>query len=107
VRIVKGDTVSGDIDKEVIRRIVRQHLNEVRSCYNQALSRNPNLEGRVVVQFTITDVGSVPKAIVQENATKDSSVARCIADAVERWTFPRGGKSGIALVSYPFMLSRG
>jgi hypothetical protein len=106
-RIEKGAEVSGDIDKDVIRRVVRGHLNEIRSCYNAGLARNPNLEGRVIVKFTITDTGIVAKAIVQENATQDANVAKCIAEAVERWEFPRSGKSGIAMVSYPFMLTRG
>jgi hypothetical protein len=107
-RIDKGDTVIGeDIDRDLIRRVVRGHLNEVRSCYNEGLARNPNLEGRVIVQFTITNMGTVAKAIVQENATSDGNTAKCIAKAVERWKFPRGGKGGLAIVTYPFMLSQG
>jgi pSer/pThr/pTyr-binding forkhead associated (FHA) protein len=103
-RVGKG-TVTGDIDKDMIRRIVRAHLNEVRSCYNAGLSRNPNLEGRVTVQFAIIGTGTVSSAVVQENTTKDDSTASCIAKAVKRWKFPRVGKGGTALVSYPFLLT--
>jgi pSer/pThr/pTyr-binding forkhead associated (FHA) protein len=98
-------TVTGDIDKDMIRRIVRAHLNEVRSCYNTGLTRNPNLEGRVTVQFSIIGTGKVASSVVQENTTKDSAVADCIAKAVKRWSFPRVGKGGTALVSYPFLLT--
>jgi hypothetical protein len=103
-RVGKG-TVSGDIDKDMIRRIVRAHLNEVRSCYNAGLSRNPNLEGRVTVQFAIIGSGVVSSSVVQENTTKDDATANCIAKAVKRWKFPRVGKGGTALVSYPFLLT--
>ena len=103
-RVGKG-TVNGDIDKDMIRRIVRAHLNEVRSCYNTGLTRNPNLEGRVSVQFSIIGTGKVASSVVQENTTKDSAVADCIAKAVKRWTFPRVGKGGTALVTYPFLLT--
>jgi hypothetical protein len=103
-RVGKG-SVTGDIDKDMIRRIVRAHLNEVRSCYNAGLTRNPNLEGRVTVQFSIVGTGKVASSVVQENTTKDSSVADCIAKAVKRWSFPRVGKGGTALVSYPFLLT--
>ncbi|WP_258183116.1 AgmX/PglI C-terminal domain-containing protein [Enhygromyxa salina] len=102
-RVGKGK-VTGDIDKDMIRRIVRAHLNEVRSCYNAGLTRNPSLEGRVTIQFSIVGTGKVSSSVVQENTSKDSSVANCIAKAVKRWKFPRVGKGGTALVSYPFML---
>ncbi len=97
--------ITGDIDKDLIRRIVRAHINEVRGCYNGALSKNPNLEGRVTIQFSIVGNGKVASATVQENTTKDSKVGNCIAKAVKRWKFPRVGGGGTALVSYPFRLT--
>lgn len=98
--------VDGDIDRDLIRRIVRSHINEVRSCYNAGLTRNPNLSGRVMIQFSIVGSGKVGRAVVQQNTTKDKSVANCIAQAVKRWKFPRTGNGGTALVSYPFKLSQ-
>jgi hypothetical protein len=103
-RVGKGK-VDGDIDKDLIRRIVRAHLNEVRSCYNAGLTRNPGLQGRVTIQFSIVGSGKVSSSVVADNTTKDSSVANCIAKAVKRWKFPRVGRGGTALVSYPFMLN--
>ena len=100
----KGE-VKGVIDKDMIRRIVRAHINEIRSCYNAGLTRNPNLEGRVKIQFSIVGTGRVGAALVQENSTRDSQVGNCIAKAVKRWKFPRPGGGGTAMVSYPFRLS--
>jgi hypothetical protein len=65
VRQAKAE-VQGALDKDIIRRIVRAHINEVRYCYNQALARDPNAKGRVAVQFTIGGTGKVPSAVVQE-----------------------------------------
>jgi hypothetical protein len=105
-RIDKDTDVSGDISKDVVRRVVHGHLMEVRRCYNLALAKNPHLEGRVTIQFMINEMGKVPKSIVQDNDTKDAAVGKCIADAAKRWTFPRGGSGGIALITYPFMLTQ-
>jgi hypothetical protein len=99
--------VTGDIDKDLIRRIVRAHINEVRSCYNAGLTRDPNLGGRVTIQFSIVGNGKVSSSVVQENTTRDSGVANCIAKAVKRWKFPRVNNGGTALVSYPFRLTAG
>jgi TonB family protein len=99
--------VQGALDKDIIRRIVRAHINEVRSCYNAGLTKNPNLQGRVAVNFVITGTGKVGSSVVQESTIKDSSVGNCIAQAVKRWTFPKPRGGGNVIVTYPFNLSPG
>jgi len=106
VRQAKAE-VQGALDKDIIRRIVRAHINEVRYCYNQALARDPNAKGRVAVQFTIGGTGKVPTAVVQESTMKDPAVGSCIAQAVKRWTFPKPEGGGSVIVSYPFVLEPG
>jgi hypothetical protein len=100
-------TIKGTMDKDIIRRIVRAHINEVRYCYNQGLARDPNLKGRVSIQFNIGPTGSVPVAVVAESTVKDSNVSNCIAKAVKRWTFPKPPGGGSAVVTYPFVLEPG
>ena len=106
VRQAKAE-VKGALDKDIIRRIVRAHINEVRYCYNQGLVRDPNLKGRVSVQFTIGPTGNVPVAVVQETSLKDGSVGQCIAKAVKRWKFPKPEGGGNVVVTYPFVLEAG
>ncbi len=106
VRQAKAE-VQGALDKDIIRRIVRAHINEVRYCYNQALARDPNAKGRVAVQFTIGGTGKVPSAVVQESTMKDAGVGNCIAQAVRRWTFPKPEGGGSVIVTYPFVLEPG
>ncbi len=96
-------TVEGALDKDIIRRIVRAHINEIRYCYNQGLARDPSLRGRVEVQFTINEAGKVPTAVVASTTLKDASVGTCVAQAVKRWTFPKP-KGGNVVVTYPFVL---
>jgi TonB family protein len=99
--------VKGALDKDIIRRIVRAHIMEVRHCYNQGLVRDPNLKGRVAVQFTIGPTGKVPVAVVAQSSLKDGSVANCVAKAVKRWTFPKPQGGGNVVVTYPFVLEPG
>ncbi|PRQ05384.1 AgmX/PglI C-terminal domain-containing protein [Enhygromyxa salina] len=106
VRQAKAE-VQGALDRDIIRRIVRAHINEVRSCYNAGLTKNPNLEGRVAVNFVITGTGKVGSSVVQESTIKDTSVANCIAKAVKRWQFPKPRGGGNVIVTYPFNLSPG
>jgi hypothetical protein len=102
VRQAKAE-VQGGLDKDIIRRIVRAHINEIRYCYNQALRRDPWAKGRVAIQFTIGSTGKVPSAVVRETTMKDAGVGNCMAQAVRRWTFPKPTTASV-IVTYPFVL---
>ncbi len=97
-------SVQGSLDKEVIRRVIRQHIGEVKLCYEEQLKTNPSLAGRVMAHFTIGPDGKVTDSSIQETSLKSPACEKCIADAVRGWEFPkpRGGK---VVVSYPFVLA--
>jgi outer membrane biosynthesis protein TonB len=96
--------VRGALDKEIIRRIIRRHINEVKFCYEKELAKKPDLYGRVMIQFTISGTGAVVSSIVQSSTMNNSSVEQCIAGAVHRWEFPKPQGGGVVIVSYPFVL---
>ncbi len=105
--ILIGDaSVTGALDKEIIRREIRRHLNEVRYCYEQGLVHKPQLQGRLVVRFTIAPTGRVLAAAPQSSTLGMASVENCIVQAVQRWQFPQPARGGLAMVSYPFLFSR-
>jgi hypothetical protein len=95
-------TVRGSLDKEIIRRVVHQHINEVKFCYEQELARKPALAGRISVQFAISPVGQVITSVMQSTSMDDAHVENCVVNAVRRWEFPKPLGGGIAIVLYPF-----
>ena len=95
----------GGLDKETIRRVIRQHLNEIKFCYDQGLQRNPDLYGRVVVSFTISPIGKVIVSAVQQSTLGNPQVEQCTTGAVRRWEFPKPERSGVVMVNYPFMFN--
>ena len=97
--------VRGSLSKEVIRRIIRRHINEVRFCYEQELNQRPDLEGRVTISFIISPTGAVQSSAVAQSTMGNARVEQCIATAVRRWTFPSPEGGGIVVVNYPFMLT--
>lgn len=98
---------TGSLDKDEIRRVVREHLKEVRACYESALLRNRDLRGRVTVRFTISPTGSIADASVASNELGDAEVAECIRKAVTTWGFPEPEGNGNVVVTYPFDLQAG
>ena len=97
--------VRGSLDKEIIRRIIRRHINEVRYCYEQELTRNASLGGRLTVQFTIAPSGEVMTTQLQTSTVGNARVEGCTVQAVRRWEFPKPLDGGIAIVTYPFVLT--
>ena len=97
--------VAGTLDEDVIRRIVRAHINEVRYCYNQGLAEDPELSGRVVVEMKIDGTGTAAASV--DSTDLEGDVPQCIADAASRWAFPRPADGGTVVVHYPFVLEAG
>ncbi len=97
--------VKGSLSKEVIRRVIRQHINEIRFCYEQVLATKPDLAGRVSIQFVISATGAVTGSKVADSTLGSSTAEQCIAKAVQRWTFPSPEGGGVVIVTYPFVLA--
>lgn len=96
--------ILGSLSGEAIRRVVRQHLNEVRFCYEQGLMQNPSIEGRVQISWIINGDGRVASSAVASTSMNNARVESCIAQAVRRWTFPQPEGGGSVGVNYPFVL---
>lgn len=97
--------VRGSLDKEIIRRIIRRHINEVKYCYEQELVKRPELGGRILVQFVISPMGAVTSSVLQNSTLGNARVENCVVQAVRRWEFPKPLGGGIVIVSYPFVLN--
>ena len=106
VRSAKA-VVRGSIDRHIIRRIVRNHINEVKHCYNEALTRDPAAAGRVTMQFVISPSGAVTVAVVSKSEIDDKELGVCIGKAIKRWKFPVPSDAGNAVVNYPFVFKPG
>ncbi len=100
-------TVKGSLDKDIIRRIVRAHIGDVRGCYNTALAKDPAVGGKVVLDFTIGSDGMVSATSISSTTLSDKEVGTCMATAAKKWKFPSPKGGGVVVVKYPFNLSPG
>lgn len=95
--------IMGSLDKELIRRVIHEHLPQIRYCYEKELSRNPGLFGKVATQFTISAEGTVQSAEVQQSTMNNAEVERCITSKIRTWVFPKPKGGGVVIVKYPFI----
>lgn len=104
VGVIDDETeIQGGLDKDVIARVIKSQLGQIRYCYERQLSANPDLYGKVLVKFTIGASGSVIMQAIGNSSLKNAMVEGCILRRVAGWTFPmpKGGTN--VLVTYPFL----
>ncbi len=95
----------GALDREIIQRVVRQNRRDIQNCYEAELNRDPTLQGRITMQWVISPSGDVVSASVQESTMNNSAVEQCMAQRIQRWSFPAPDGGGIVRVNYPFNFS--
>jgi outer membrane biosynthesis protein TonB len=102
--VVKSEApaVDGELDPSMVAKEVRSRLGAIKACYERALKRNPNLSGKVVIHWTITQAGTVSGVDVEQDTLGDAEVASCIKALVARWRFP-APSGGSVEVSFPFV----
>lgn len=96
---------TGGMDKEAIRRVIREHIREIRNCYERQLQRTPDLYGKIVLEWDIEEGGRVSRCIPKSNEMGNAQVADCISRRLKTWKFPDPPKDQIGRVSYPFVFS--
>ncbi len=98
-----GESFTGTIDREGIRRVVRDHQQEVQACYERALNQSPGLSGKIVMEWEILGHGKVGRVKVLNSSIGNASVAECMTKALKGWTFPEPPVDQIAVVAFPFV----
>lgn len=100
---VGNPDIRGALDKSIIARIIKKHYSQIRYCYQKELNKNPNLYGKISINFTISPQGTVSKSTVRVSTMKNNEVEQCVANTIRRIIFPQPKGGGIVVVTYPFI----
>ena len=105
-RIGGNPIIMGALDKSLIDRVIKQHMNQIKYCYQKQLNANPTLGGKVTVKFVITGDGTVSSAKTAKSTLSGkgaSSVNSCINSRFLAFQFPKPKGGGMVIVRYPFI----
>ena len=100
VRLLEA-SVEGPLDRDIVRRIARAHINELRKCYRDRLDEEPELEAEFEVGFVIDGRGEVRDVRGLGGEKVDRKLRRCVTKAVQTWRFPKPRGGGEVSVTYP------
>jgi hypothetical protein len=109
VSVTSGDTrVLGALDKELVRKVIKDHEAQVRYCYEQQLALSPKLSGKITIYWEINAEGRAgnAKIVRADGATTmpNDHVAECIMSRIVTWDFPKPRGGGMGVVTYPWIL---
>lgn len=94
--------VSEGLTKDEVGKVIREHVGEIRYCYEAALARSPGLEGKLLVTFTVDGSGAV-KDVQAKESSGNPGLDRCIQNRLLKWTFPKPRQGVDIGVTYPFI----
>lgn len=94
--------ITGSMDKDAVLKVVQGNLSQIRSCYEAAMAKEPNIAGQVVVKVVISKNGSVTKSQVTQKTISSAELATCTAGRVGTWKFPKSTGAGTVTVTLPF-----
>lgn len=89
------------MDKEQIRRAIREHLGEIRQCFDNRRREDPNVHGRLVLEWDVWSNGFAHD--IRAKKPLDPKLDSCIIDKMKTWQFPLPPKGMVGRVSYPFV----
>jgi len=80
--------VTGGYAPEIVRRIMRRHVNEIRFCHTSRLAGTPAAAATLTptLRFQILPSGATSAVAVTDLA--HDGLKTCMEDAAKRWTFP-------------------
>lgn len=108
VQIVPGgneESFSGTIDREAIRRAVLANIRAIKSCYERELNRNPDLFGKLVMEWVIGEQGRTMSARVKTSELGNARVGECVRGIIRSIKFPEPPTNEEVTVAYPFFFS--
>lgn len=98
-----GAEFTGTIDRDAIRRVIRENRRAFQFCYESALRKNPDVSGRVEMQWDIEERGRATRVSVKSSEIGDRDFARCMVSRISSLTFPEPPANQVARVVFPFL----
>lgn len=98
--------VQGGLDMNQIAAVINKNKGQIIYCYEKGLQAEPDLRGRVAMQFVIGASGRITTLKVAQSSLASRTVESCMASKMRSWQFPHPVGRVDVDVFYPFDLRR-
>lgn len=94
--------VTGDLQENSIRKVLKKHMRLFNICFRQALEKQPDLKGKIVFKIVIDSAGRVTKIDQDKGTTGKNQFGQCMLQELKKLHFPasKAGKKSMVLVTF-------
>ncbi|MFT5352830.1 MAG: hypothetical protein ACI9KE_000027 [Polyangiales bacterium] len=100
-----ADSGTGDLDMNHVASTVRRRMSAIRRCYERELNAHPTLAGKVLIEFTVQERGTVTRSHSIENQTGSTRLASCLSTLIGNLRISPGPQGGSVTIQYPFVFA--
>ena len=104
-----GALVTSDEFADKVQAVVQGNMGAIKRCYERAAKQGTNtqpLEGKVVVNASVTTQGAATNVVVVENTTGSEDLQSCVQALVQSWSFPAAPEETDFVWPFVFKASR-
>jgi TonB family protein len=87
--------------EEELGLVFEKNKSRLYSVYERARRKNPNLEGKILLELSIDVTGKVVEVIIVSSSLNDAALERRIIARVKQFVFASQGRSGVTKLRYP------
>lgn len=100
----RGEAMSavGGLDKDAIRKALRENRRAIANCYETALLTKKQLDGRMTFRWVISVEGSVTSIKLQSSEIGMPNFESCVESVIKAIKFPQAPNKSTTTVIYPF-----
>lgn len=99
-------SVTGNLDKSLVRRYLRRDKNNFRYCYDKQLMATPDLSGAITIELVINGQGAVVQAR-HVGSTDHAELAACMTRYAQAIVFPKSRTDPSSVVKVRFSIAFG
>ena len=98
--------ITGTVDNRRVQSLVHQHKRDLLGCYESGLQKNKNLQGTIILEWTISSYGNVLNAKIKSSTMNQPTVEKCLLNTINKIRFPTPKDGQPAKVEYPFIFEK-
>ncbi len=81
-------STTGGLSKEALQKALKQQIPFIELCYQKALEKTPNIQGKVNFELSIDSKGRVIKVNLISSKLNEKTLEQCIIQKIKELSFP-------------------
>lgn len=100
-------SIDGSLDRSLIDKVVNNHQKANLACLQRSIPKNPTPNGKITINFVISEDGSVRSVEVKASTLGDAAVEQCLVEGFLKMEFPQTKDNSVVIAQYSLEFAPG